>query len=173
MAAEREGERALEPARLAAVLAQALVVAQQRDARLLVQLALLVGVGEAAATPARLEQRQDLLGAAVGGAVEALEHLVDEDPEALVERRLARDPQDARELVAQRAGAVGLDVGGREHEAVAAARQEGLERRLLARGEGAGAHARVGAGGEQRVVDRRALQDLALQRRDRGGQGAR
>ena len=59
VAAEREGERALEPARLAAVLAEPLVVAQQRDARLLVQLALLVGVGEAAAPPARLEQRQD------------------------------------------------------------------------------------------------------------------
>ena len=37
---------------------------------------------------------------------------MDEDPEALVERRLARDPEDAGELVLQRAGPVGLDVRG-------------------------------------------------------------
>ena len=49
----------------AGILAQALVVAQQRDARLLVQLALLVGVGEAAAAPARLEQAEDVVGPAV------------------------------------------------------------------------------------------------------------
>jgi hypothetical protein len=42
--------------------------------------------------------------------VEALEDLVDEDPEALVEGRLGRDPEDARELVLERAGQVGLDV---------------------------------------------------------------
>ena len=35
---------------------------------------------------------------------------MDEDPEALVDRRLAGDPEDARELVLQRAGPVGLDV---------------------------------------------------------------
>ena len=75
-------------------------------------------------------------GSSSGGwvvlAVVALEHLVDEDPEALVDRRLLRDPEDARELVLQRAGQVGLDVRGREHEPGPAAGQERLERRLRA-----------------------------------------
>ncbi len=57
VAPEREGERALEPARLAAALVQALLVAGERDARLLAQLALLVGVGEAAAPPGDVQQR--------------------------------------------------------------------------------------------------------------------
>ena len=51
----------------------------------------------------------------------ALQHLVDEDAEALVDRRLARDPEDARELVLQRARPVGLDVGRAQQQAVAAA----------------------------------------------------
>ena len=54
---------------------------------------------------------------------------MDEDPEALVERRLRRDPEDARELVLQRARPVGLDVRGREHQPVAAQRQERLAAR--------------------------------------------
>src|SRR5581483_4805611 len=60
VAAEREQERALEPARLAAVGGEAAVVAQQRRAGLAVELALLVGVLEAAAAPGRLEQAEDL-----------------------------------------------------------------------------------------------------------------
>ena len=38
---------------------------------------------------------------------------MDEDPEALVERRLLRDPEHARELVLQRARPVGVDVSPR------------------------------------------------------------
>ena len=53
-------------------------------------------------------------------AVVALQDLVDEDAEALVHRRLARDPEDARELVLQRARPVGLDVGGAQQQPVAA-----------------------------------------------------
>ena len=60
----------------------------------------------------------------------ALEHLVDDDPEALVQRRLARDPEDARELVLQRARPVRVDVRRAEQQPLAAARQERLERRL-------------------------------------------
>ena len=61
---------------------------------------------------------------------------MDEDPEALVDRRLLRDAEDARELVLQRAGQVEVEVGGGEAEAaVAAARQEGLQRGLVAGGD--------------------------------------
>ena len=118
-----ERERALEPDRLGVLVLEALVVAQQRRRRLAAQLALLLGVAEAAAPPAGLEQPEQL-GQRAGrraAAVEALEHLVDEDPEALVERRLRRDPEHARELVLERARPVGLDVARRQHEPVAAA----------------------------------------------------
>ena len=95
-------------------------------------------------------------------AVVALQHLVDEDPEALVHRRLARDPEDARELVLQRARPVGLDVGGAQQQPVAAARQERLQRRLVARRDRARAQPLVALGVEQVVVQRRGLEDLAL-----------
>ena len=49
---------------------------------------------------------------------------------------------------------VGLDVGGGQHEALAAARQERLQRRLLARRDGRGAAALVALGVEQVVVER-------------------
>ena len=100
-------------------------------------------------------------------SVVALEHLVHEDPEALVDRRLLRHPQHARELVAQRARAVGLDVRRRQHEPRAAARQERDQRRLRARGARGGAGAVVALGVEQQLVERRGLQHLALHRRDR------
>ena len=87
---------------------------------------------------------------------------MDEDPEALVERRLARDPEDARELVLQRARPVGLDVRGAEQQPVAARGQEGLQRGLLAGGDGGRAGARVVLGVEQHLVERAGLQDLAL-----------
>src|SRR6266545_1268222 len=64
--------------------------------------------------------------------MEALEDLVDDDPEALVDRRLLRDAEDAGELVLERTGLVERDVGGRERQALAASREEGLERRLVA-----------------------------------------
>ena len=82
---------------------------------------------------------------------------MDEDPEALVERRLLRHPQHARELVAQRARAVGLDVRRRQREPVAAARQERLERRLGARRARRRAGAVVALGVEQQLVERRRL----------------
>ena len=49
---------------------------------------------------------------------------MDDDAEALVDGLLGGDAQDARELVAQRAAAVGVDVGGGQREADALARQE-------------------------------------------------
>ncbi len=123
------------------------------------QLALLARVTEPAPAPAGLKEREEL-GQRAGllGAMRviALQHLMDRDPEALVQRRLARDPEDARELVAQRAGAVGVDVRGREHHAGAAHRQEALQRRLVACGERAHTAAHVALGVEQVVVDRRA-----------------
>jgi len=82
-------------------MGEALLVAEQRAARLLAQLELLARVAEATAAPGDVEQGDDEVGAAGrGGAgsaagvlMEALEHLVDDDAEALVERRLARNPQ--------------------------------------------------------------------------------
>ena len=62
--------------------------------------------------------------------MEALEHLVYEDPEPLLKRLLPRDRVDARVLVAQRADPVDLDVRRRQHHALAAHRNEGLERLL-------------------------------------------
>ena len=102
--------------------------------------------------------------------MEALQHLVHDDPEALVERRFAGDPQYARELVAQRAAQVALDVGGRQHEPVAAARQERRESRLLARGRRACARPRLAGAAQQQLIERRALEDLALKRRQGGAE---
>ena len=139
------------------------MVAHERLRGLGPELALLLGVAEAAAPPARLQQpeqrRQPGLGAA---AVVALEDLVDEDPEALVHRRLARDPEDAGELVLQRARPVGLDVGRAQQQPAAAPGQERLQRRLVARGHGARAQPLVALGVQQVVVQRRRQEDLAL-----------
>jgi hypothetical protein len=44
--------------------------------------------------------------------MESLQHLVDDDSEALVDGRLLRDAEDPRELVFERAGPVELDVRG-------------------------------------------------------------
>ncbi len=147
------------------------MVAGQRGGRLLAQLALLVGVAEARAPPAGVEQRQELGQRAELVAllltVVALEHLMHGDPEALVQGRLLRDPEHARELVAQRARAVGVDVGGRQQHAVAAHRQEALERGLVAGGDHVRAAAHVALGVEQVLVERRAREDLALVGRDR------
>ena len=104
----------------------ALVVAGERGDRAVAVLELVVGGAEALAAPAGLEQAEQAVEAArraptIGSSpprrgahllgVEALEHLVDQDPEALVDRRLLRDREDARELVLQRAGPVEVDVG--------------------------------------------------------------
>jgi hypothetical protein len=59
--------------------------------------------------------------------VEALQDLMDDDPESLVDGRLLRDAEDASELVLEGAGPVERDVRGREGEALAAAREEGLQ----------------------------------------------
>ena len=79
---------------------------------------------------------------------------MDEDPEALVERRLARDPEDARELVLQRARPVGLDVRGAEQQAVAArgrnGSSDGSSRAAI------GGRARRGRRARRRAAGRRA-----------------
>src|SRR5204863_6412760 len=124
MLAELEREAALEPDRLTFAVAVELPVLSERGDRLLAELQLVGGVAEAVAPPCDLEQVHQVLERAAALRVEALEHLVDGDAEALVDRRLLRDPEDARELVLERAQPVGLDVRGREHQPVAAARDE-------------------------------------------------
>src|SRR3954451_8204717 len=100
---------------------------------------------------------------AAAPAVETLEHLVEDDAEALVDRRLLRDPEDARELVLERAEPVGLDVRGRQHHAIAAARDEAVECRLRATPEyRLGTTTLVARGVEQVLVERRLLKGLAL-----------
>ena len=74
------------------------------------------------AHPACLEQLQHSLERGVRLGVEPLEHLMHDDPEALVKRLSGGDAQHARVLVAKRAGAVCLDVGGRKRQARPAAR---------------------------------------------------
>ena len=85
-----------------------------------------------------------------------------DDPEALVDRRLLRDPEDARELVLQRAEAVGLDVRGGQHQPVAAARDERLERLLVVAADRAGAPVRVRLLVAQVLVEGRGHEQLAL-----------
>ena len=106
--------------------------------RLLAELKLVVGLAEPGPPPGDGEQRHQPLQTARVGlsrgllAVEALQHLVDHDPEALVDGGLLWDSEDPRELVLQRAGAVELDVGGGESQSLAAPREEGLQRGLIA-----------------------------------------
>src|ERR1700748_1093371 len=88
------------------------------------QEALVLAVAEARTAPAGVEQLVHLRERLHAVGVKALEHLVDDDAEALVDRLLGRDPQDARELVAQRAAAIGLDVRRRQRQPDALARQE-------------------------------------------------
>ena len=100
--------------------------------------------------------------------VVALEHLVDEDPEALVERRLARDPEDARELVLQRARPVGLDVRGAEQQA----RRRGVGRNASSEGSSraaiAAARARASRSASSSSSSSELVcEDLALLRRSR------
>src|SRR4029079_785463 len=128
------------------------VAGEGRDGPVAV-LELVVGGAESRAPPARLEQEQQAVEAARrlraragltvalaecvrahGLGVEALEDLVDEDPEALVDRRLPRNREDARELVLERAGPIEVDVRGRERQAVAPPGDELLERGLATRG---------------------------------------
>src|ERR1700704_5666874 len=99
--------------------------------------------------------------------MEALEDRVNGDAEALVQSLLGGDAQDARELVPQRAAAVGLDVRRRQRQADALARQERAERVLFAPVDPS-----VLRAARERLVERRGLQDLALHRRG-GGEQAR
>src|SRR2546423_3235634 len=94
--------------------------------------------------------------------VEALEHLVEEDAEALVDRWLLRDAEHARELVLQRADPVRLDVGRRQHQAVAATRDERLERLALGRADRLSAAALVALRVAQVLVERREAEELRL-----------
>ena len=102
-----------------------------------------------------------------------------DDAEALVDGLLGGDAQDAGELVAQWAAAIGLDVGGGQSEAGALARQERRERMLLARGDGVGDGELVASGGiavaglaaqRERAVERGRLEDLPLEWRGGGKQ---
>ena len=85
---------------------------------------LALALAETAPAPAGVEQLQHLGERPRTFGVVALEHLVDDYPEALMKRLSGGDSQDARELVPQRAAAVGLDVGGRQREADPLARKE-------------------------------------------------
>src|SRR3954469_14530466 len=98
------------------------------------------------------------------------QHLVDEDAETLIHRRLAWYAKYARELVLQRARPVGLDVGRAQHQPVAAAREERLQRRLRARRDRLLAQPLVALGIEQVVVQRARLEDLPLLRGGRSEQ---
>src|SRR3954449_13395025 len=146
MGAETERERPLEPHRLRLLGPEALVVAGQSAGRLVAQLPLLSGVAEAGPPPARVQESQQLWERGRLAGMEALEHLVDQDSEPLSDRRLLGDAEDPRELVAQGTDPVGLDVGGRQHQAVAPARQEGLERGLVSGGDRLGAPALAALG---------------------------
>src|SRR5207248_2362223 len=139
------------------------VVALERRRRLTAELALLLGVAEAGAAPAGVEQPQQLRERAIRSLpVEPLQHLMDEDPEALVDGWLLGDPEDPRELVLQRARPVRVDIGGRKHHAVSALGQEWLERRLVASCDRLTATPSVPLGVEQIVVERGGGEDLAL-----------
>src|SRR3954466_1564918 len=94
--------------------------------------------------------------------MEALEDLVEQDAEALVDRRLLGDAEDARELVLERAGPVGLDVRGGQHEPVAAARDERLERLAVRRADRLPAPPLVALRVAQVLVERRQTEELGL-----------
>src|SRR5438270_6572327 len=163
---EPEVEGPLKPHGLGVLPGQPRVVAGQRLACLLPKQALALAVAEASASPARLEQLEHLLERRAAFGVVALEHLVDCDPEALVECLLGRDAQHSRELVSERAASVGLDVRRRQRQADSLARQEWPERGLAAWCDRLRSRAIVLLGpnaaraGDQRVIQRGGLKDL-------------
>ena len=135
--ADLEREAPLEPDRPRRARVVALVVAGERRDRTVAVLELVVGEPEAGPPPARLEQPEQAVEPAVVGVspggladllgVVALENVVDEDAEPLVDRRLLRDREDAGELVLERTGPVEVDVRGRQRQAAGPLRQERLE----------------------------------------------
>ncbi len=139
----------------------------------------LVGLaGQSRAPPARLQQVEQLTLLRAAAAVIALEHLVDDDPEPLGDGRSLRDPQHPVELIAQRTRAVGEEVTGRHHDAVATQRQERLQRRLatdrrrpLGGPLGPGQHLLVERARQQDLLllRGRRLQDRRVDRRHRVG----
>src|SRR5690349_2002057 len=136
--ADLEREAPLQPDRARCAGAVALVIAGEGGDGAVAVLQLVVGEPEPGAPPPRLEEREEPVDAALVAAaaellgVVALEHVVDEDPEALVDRRLLWDREDAGELVLERAGQVEVDVGGGQREAAGAHRDERLEPGLAA-----------------------------------------
>ena len=90
---------------------------------------------------------------------------MDQDAEALVDRRCPRDAEDPGELVLQGAGQVQVEVGGREPQVLAALRQEGGQRRLRARVDQALPQAALTLVGQQVWIKGRALQLGQLLRR--------
>ena len=102
------------------------MVAHQRRRRLDAQLALLLGVAEPAAPPAGLQQAEQLgqRPARRGAAWKRSSTWCTRIPKRWLIVGSDRDPEHARELVLQRAGAVGLDVRGAQHQPVAAVGQE-------------------------------------------------
>ena len=140
------------------------MVARERHAGLLAQLDLALALAEPALAPAGVEQVQHLGERLPAFGVIALEHLVHRDPKPLMQRLSGGNAQDPRELVSQRAAAVGLYVRGRQRQADALARQKRPQRRLAELADPRpGLRGRVLA--QQRVVERRGLEDLALKRR--------
>src|SRR3954451_20698270 len=109
MRPEPERERALHPRRASLGGAVVLPVRAQRRHRLLAELQVVVRIPEAVAPPRDLEELHEMLERPALALVEALQDLVQQDPEALVDGRLLRDAEDARELVFQRADPVRLD----------------------------------------------------------------
>ena len=134
MLADADVELALEPDRDAFCFALALPVEAHRLAGAIAELQLVIAAAKARAAPARLEEVHQLCQPAAcyltfaRVLMEAFQHAVNQDAEALVDRRLLGDAEDAPELVLQRAGQVEVEVGCRETEgAVATARQEGFQ----------------------------------------------
>src|SRR6185436_18064902 len=137
-----------------------LPVEAHRLDRAVAELQLVVATAEAGSAPAGLEELHQALEPALAAIfVEALEDVVDEDAEALVDRRLLGNAENPRELVLQRAGQVEVEVGGREAErAVAAARQEVLQRGFVSGRDQPLAAVPLALGVEQVGVERRGVE---------------
>src|SRR6202035_6111838 len=108
--AEPEVELALEPDGLGILVVQPGVVAREGRPGHLAQRLLLLAVPEAAPAPADVEQVQHLGECLAAFGVVALEDLVDDDAEPLVDSLFGGDAEYARELVSQGTAAVGVDV---------------------------------------------------------------
>src|SRR5829696_226422 len=160
-----ERERTLEPDRLRVGLPVAAPVVLERGDRAGAELLLVVRVAEAGAPPRGLEQLAQLPERAAALRVEALEHLVEHDAEALVDRGLLRDAEDARELVLERADPVGVDIRRGQHQAAPPARDERVERRLRAVLRGGRPLGGIALRVAQPIVERGLGEDLALLRR--------